>query len=85
MSKFDEIELLFVKLMDATRSILSESECAEIQDYVDVGEYGLALRTAVAIFAEENKEASIEVRITIANLAKAMKVNSNQLLDRLPK
>ena len=85
MSKFDEIESMFLSLTDAAKSVLSKSECAEIQEYIDVGEYGIALRTAVAIYAEENKVASVETRILIGRLAEAMKIDPNQLLDRLPK
>ncbi|GAJ96043.1 hypothetical protein [Rhizobium rhizogenes] len=85
MPKFDKIESVFQSLMEATKFVLSKSECAEIQEYIDVGEYGLALRAAVAIYAEENKVASIEARISIGRLAEAMKIDPKQLLDRLPK
>lgn len=71
--------------MTANKSVLSESECTEIQEYVDVGEYGLALRTAVAIYAEENKVATSEARLLMRRLAEAMKIDPDQLLDRLPK
>ncbi|MBB3298564.1 MULTISPECIES: MafI family immunity protein [Rhizobium] len=82
--RFEEIELLFQGLMESAKSELSESECTEIQEYIDVGEYGLALRTAVAIYAEENKVASIAVRDFIRRLASAMNIDVDQLLGRLP-
>ncbi|WP_164918693.1 MafI family immunity protein [Rhizobium acidisoli] len=82
--RFEEIESSFQCLMEAARTELSESECAEIQEYVDVGEYGLALRTAFAIYAEENKIASIAVRELIHRLASAMAIDVDQLLGRLP-
>ena len=82
--RFEEIELLFHGLMESAKSELSESECTEIQEYIDVGEYGLALRTAVAIYAEENKVASIAVRDFIRRLASAMNIDVDQLLGRLP-
>lgn len=81
---FDEVELLLSKLLETAASILSESECAEVQDFIDAGEYGLALKTAVAIFAEEKKIPSADVVALIERLADLMSLDSLQLLQRLP-
>jgi dihydroxyacetone kinase DhaKLM complex PTS-EIIA-like component DhaM len=85
MSNFDEIELLLFNLLTAGKAVLSESECAEIQRFIDVGEYGLALETAVDIYAEEKKIASAEVVVLIDHLAKAMAVDPEPLLRQLLK
>ncbi len=84
-SNFDEVELLLSKLLEAAAPVLSESECAEVQSFIDVGEYGLALETAVDIFAEEKKIASAGVVTLISRLVDLMSLDSLQLLQRLPR
>ena len=84
MSNFDEIELLLSNLLTSA-SELMDSERAEIQKFIDVGEYGLALETAVDIYAEEKKIASAEVVALVERLAEAMSIDSASLLQRLPK
>ncbi|MCK9609472.1 MAG: MafI family immunity protein [Methylomonas sp.] len=83
-SNFDEVELLLSKLLEAVTPVLSESECAEVQSFIDVGEYGLALETAVDIFVEEKKIASAGVVTLVSRLVDLMSLDSLQLLQRLP-
>lgn len=85
MSNFEEIELLFSDLLAAASLVLSHSERAEVQKFIDVGEYGLALETAVDIYAEEKKMASAGVVALIEHLAEAMSIEPAPLLQRLPK
>lgn len=85
MSNFDDIELLLSRLLSATASVLSEAERAEVQRFIDVGEYGLALETAVAIFVEEEKMATEEVARLVERLAEAMSLDPVPLMERLPK
>lgn len=85
MSSFEEIELLFSKLLAAAVPVLSDSERAEVQKFIDVGEYGLALETAADIFGEENKVASADVVMLIGRLAEEMLMESAPLLQRLLK
>ncbi|WP_373322334.1 MafI family immunity protein [Chitinimonas viridis] len=80
---YDSIELDFAHLLTAMQPMLSASECDEVREYVDVGEYGLALRTAVAIYVEESKVATAEVRELISRLAKKMGQDAEVLLKRL--
>lgn len=84
MSKFDEIELLLSSLLSAA-SVLSRSERAEIQKFIDLGEYGLALETTVDIYSEERKVASAEVVMLVERLAEAMSIEVASLLQRLQK
>lgn len=79
MSDFDEIEMLFAKLLVTVGHILSESELAEIRSFIDVGEYGVALETAVDIFVEERKPASREAVSLIEHLATKMFVMPEHL------
>lgn len=83
MSNFDKIEELFLDLIAEASKMLTDSECSEIQEYIDVGEYGLALRTAVAIYVEERKIASAEALALIAQLALEMSKDPQPMLDRL--
>lgn len=83
MTDFKKIESLFAKLLTATTSVLSESEVAEIQRFIDVGEYGLALETAIHIFVEERKLPSADVVELFKSLAIAMQVDPEPLLKKL--
>jgi hypothetical protein len=81
MADFDKIEALFAELLLAAGPVLSQSK--HIREFIDVGEYGLALETAVDIFAEEGKTAPAEVVSLIEQLAAAMSMDSAILIKRL--
>jgi hypothetical protein len=83
MPDFAIIEALFNKLFLALRDVFSASEIAEIADFVDVGEYGLALDTAVDIFVEEGKVATDDVIVLAEALAVAMKLPAAEYSARL--
>lgn len=85
MSNFDEIESLLSQLLMAATPVLSDAERTEVQRFVDVGEYGLALETAAAIYSEQKKIATAEVVDLIERLAAAMSMDPFPLLERLPK
>lgn len=82
MSKFDEIETLLLQLLRAAAPVLSDGELAEVQRFIDVGEYGLALETAAAIYSEEEKGVTPEVASLIECLAEAMSMDPGPLLAR---
>jgi hypothetical protein len=84
MSKFQIIEVWFSELLTAAAPVLSNSEREEIQRFIDVGEYGLALETAVDIYADERKLASTAVIALVERLAEAMELEATPLLQRLP-
>lgn len=83
MLNFDKVEELFLNLIDEANKTLTESEVAEIQEYIDVGEYGLALSTAVAIYVEEQKIASDRTLDLVARLSLEMSDDPKRMLDRL--
>ena len=85
MSNFDEIESLLSRLLMIAASVLSDAERAEVQRFIDVGEYGLALETAAAIYAEAKKIATAEVVDLIERLAAAMSMHPAPLLEGVPK
>jgi hypothetical protein len=55
--------------------VLTASERSEIQHFIDVGEYGLALETAVGIYREENKSPSKEALVILDQLSDAMSID----------
>lgn len=85
MSHFEEIETLFSNLLAATSQALSDSERAEVQKFIDVGEYGLALETAVDIYVEEEKTVSADVVAQVKSVANAMSMDQAPLVLRLLK
>lgn len=85
MSNFEEIELLFTNLLTAAAPVLSDSERTEVQKFIDVGEYGLALETVADIYAEEKKIASANVVALFERLIGAMSIEPAPLLQRLPR
>lgn len=85
MKQFDEIELLFGDLLNASVPVLSDSELDEIRRYIDVGEYGLALESAVDIYSEERKIPSSDVVILIERLGEMMSMDLASIRYRLPK
>jgi hypothetical protein len=85
MSNYDEIESLLSRLLMAAAPVLSDAERAEVQRFIDVGEYGLALETAAAIYSEEKKIATAEVVDLIERLALAMSVDPVPLLEGVPR
>lgn len=80
---FDAIEALFSELIVTVKSDFTSSECCEVQDYIDVGEYGLALSTCVAIYAEEGKMAGERVRFLLTCLAEKMSKDPKAILAKL--
>jgi dihydroxyacetone kinase DhaKLM complex PTS-EIIA-like component DhaM len=85
MSNFNEVESLLSQLLIVAAPVLSDSERAEVQRFIDVGEYGLALETAAAIYSEEKKIATAEVVDLIECLAAAMSMDPVPLLEGVPK
>lgn len=82
MADIAKIEALFSELLTAAGPILSQSKY--IREFIDVGEYGLALETAVDIFVEERKKPSSDVVSIIERLAQAMSMEPRFLTKRLP-
>ena len=78
-----EIETLLIRLLTASTSALSDSERTEVQKFIDVGVYGLALETAVDIYTEEEKIATAEVAHLIERLAIVMDMDPRPLIEKL--
>ncbi|MDA8139177.1 MAG: MafI family immunity protein [Desulfobacteraceae bacterium] len=83
MTDFQYIEKLLVQLLELLKTVFIESERKEVQDLIDVGEYGVALETLVDIIDEENKKIPGEALWLIKNLAKAMHIDEGELDEKL--
>jgi hypothetical protein len=77
VTNFAMIESLFSDLLNASEGDFSAAECAEVQSFLNVGEYGLALETAVDIYAEEQKIPSPDAISLIGRLITAMSMNQD--------
>lgn len=83
ISDFAIVESLFGRLLSALNGVFSVSEIAEVSEFVDVGEYGPALDTAVDIFVEEGKVAEDELIVLVQSLATAMELPAAEYSERL--
>lgn len=83
MANYTEIESSFKELLPNLREVFSGDEVSEVREFIDVGEYGLALDTLVDIFVEERKRAPAPVVAKVAELAGMMKLAPATYTTRL--
>lgn len=74
MSKYSEIENTLDELLVDLKTILTLAEMAEIQHFVDAGEYGLAFETLCGILIEEKKGPSEKAITLIHTLGTRMEI-----------
>jgi len=82
MTDFKRVEHLFANFFASTQ-LLAPSEQREVQDFIDHGEYGLALDTLVAIVVEEGKAPTDVLCSTVTALSECMSRDPKPVLDRL--
>lgn len=80
---FQYIEQLLLKLLMLLTTVFSESEITEVQEFIDVGEYGLALETLVDIIDEEDKLVEHDVQKLVLEAASAMSLDKEVFLGKL--
>lgn len=80
---YQYIEELLLRLLDLLTSVFTDSEKREVQDFMDAGEYGLALETLVDIVNEENKQISSESLKLVYELAEVMQLDKSVFEDKL--
>jgi len=56
---------------------LTPLQRAEVEEYISVGEYGLAFEYLCAFLEEENKPVPVKLRPVIRSLAEQMNIDSN--------
>lgn len=70
----------FFELLDA---LFSEEEKAEVDHFIQVGEYGLALETIVDICFDEGKKPDKYFAAKVSDLALALEMNPMPLLAKI--
>lgn len=83
---FKLIEKIFLELLSIVESDFSKSEIGEVQEYIDFGEYGLALDTFIDILIEEDKIISPRVVPFLEELIRLMRLDKlyvARISDRL--
>ena len=83
VSNFKEIDSVFYELLRATGLGSVPFRVDGVREFVDVGEYGIALRTYAAIFEEEKKTATAKERDFVQRLAVSMSMDPLPLLIRM--
>ncbi|QQA75769.1 MafI family immunity protein [Pectobacterium parmentieri] len=82
-SDYQEIELELSNLINSLGGVFSLNELIEIKDFIDYGEYGLALETAIDVVIEEKKLISSESFNIMIKLSHLMTMNKDVISSRL--
>lgn len=81
--EYQEVEENFGNLISLLNKSFISKEIDEIKDFVDYGEYGLALDTLIDIIKEENKEINNDIFQYIAKLSNLMEQNMETITKDL--
>lgn len=73
-SYYDDLRGKLHGLVIALGPALTESEASAVTDFLDVGEYGLALMTLADIIVEEGKQIHAAEYESIVKFARQMKI-----------
>jgi hypothetical protein len=82
-NNFKLIEVLLLRLLLLLKVVFTDSETQEVQDFIDVGEYGIALETLVEIIIEESKLISIEALDLIKKIAVLLELDDKGFQAKL--
>lgn len=80
---FNKIEILLTRLLKSVADVFSDGELMEVSEFIENGEYGLALETLVYIFSEERKLVPKEVFDLVRESAAAMDMDATSLVSKL--
>lgn len=80
---YQEIETNFSELIRSLSIYFTAEELNEITEFIDHGEYGLALDTMVDIITEENKEINHDTFNIIVKLSKLMDLETDIIIKRI--
>jgi hypothetical protein len=69
---FEETERSLGAMLADLSGVLSSEERAEVVQFIDVGEYGVALETLAALIVEEGKRIPLSIFERIVGLADSM-------------
>lgn len=80
---YQSIENLLMRLLGLLLEVFTDSETMEVQDFIEAGEYGLALETLVDIVVEENKQIPGESLMLVSELADVMQLDKKVFAEKL--
>lgn len=80
---FRDLEHRFRSLLGECDAAWARAEIAEVQSYLDAGEYGLAFDTFASIAVEENKPVSGNALSMANDLAERMDMQGSEALRKL--
>ncbi|WP_239349702.1 MafI family immunity protein [Snodgrassella communis] len=83
--EYQDVEENFGNLISLLNKSFISKEIDEIKDFVDYGEYGLALDTLIDIIKKENKEINNDIFQYIAKLSNLMEQNMEVITKDLIK
>jgi hypothetical protein len=76
-------EELLLRLLGLLLGVFTDSEKNEVRDFIDAGEYGLALETFVDIVVEENKQIPGESLVLVYELVDVMRLDKKVFEEKL--
>ena len=80
---YQYIEDLLLRLLGLLLGIFSDAERSEVQEFIEIGEYGLALETLVDVVVEEEKQVPRECLELVCELAGVMKLDDKVFEEKL--
>ncbi len=80
---FVKVENMLSRLLDSAEHVFNQEELKEVQDFIDAGEYGLALETFSDIVVEENKKIARADLDLIKSLAAIMAMDQEAFHQKL--
>ena len=83
MTDFRHVEALFVELLDHPGFESINRYRAEIETFLRVGEYGIALETAIDIYVDEQTFPNEGALALLHQIAKAMSLDPEEVLAKL--
>jgi hypothetical protein len=83
MNDYQKIENTLCSLLGVLADTFTESECNEVKEFIDAGEYGIALETLIDIIEEESKSIPKEALLLIKIAGECMDMDSNTIEKRV--
>jgi len=80
---YARIEMLLQELLENIGTAFSETESKEVRDFIDAGEYGLAIETFADIVNEEAKHFPPHLLSTVRAACEEMGIDVNELETKL--
>lgn len=83
MNDYQKTENTLGSLLAVLADSFTESESNEVKEFIDAGEYGIALETLIDIIEEESKSISKEALLLAKKAGECMDMDSNTIEKRM--